>query len=60
MSLNFPGRRNPDFLSKFRFFKKGIFGIYMLWGISGSKNFPGQIVSGIWFCPETVIFSHFS
>ena len=58
--ISFPRCRNPDFVSKFQFFKKCIFGMCMLWGIYGSKIFPVQILSGIRFCPETVIFSSFS
>ena len=55
-----PGFRNPVFFPVVRFLEKCIFGIYMLWWISECKNFPGQNLSGIRFCPETVIFSHFS
>ena len=59
MSLTFPGCWNPDFISKFLFFKKCIFGMCKLWGIYGSKNFSIKIVSRIWFCPETVIAASF-
>ena len=55
-----PGFRNPVFCSVVWFFKKFIFGIYMLWGGSWCKNFPGQILSGIRFCPKSIIFRHFS
>ena len=52
MSLTFPGCRSPVFQKVH---------IWNLWNlhvmvIYGSKNFPGQILSGIQFCPEAVIF----
>ena len=59
MSWTFPGRQNPDFGYTVRFFKKYIFGFYMLWGVSGCKNFPRQISSRIRFCPKLAIFRHF-
>ena len=55
-----PGSRNPVFCPVVQFFKKYIFGIYMLWGVSGCKKFPGQILSGIRFLPKSIIFRHFS
>ena len=54
-----PGSQNPVFCPVVRFFKKYIFGIYMLWGVSGYKNFPGQIWSGVRFCSETMVFQYF-
>ena len=42
-----------------RFFKKYIFGIYMLWEVSGYKNFLGQNLSWNQFYQEPVIFQHF-
>ena len=55
-----PGSRNPVFCPVVRFFKKYIFGIYMLGGVSGCKKFPGQIWSGVRFCSETMVFQYFS
>ena len=60
MTIKFPGLQIPVFCPVVRFFKKYIFGIYMLWGVSGCKNFTGQILSGIRFCPKLIIFRHFS
>ena len=57
---DFPGRWNLHFGCTVQFFKKYIFRLYMLWGVSGSKNFPGQNQSGIRFCPKSIIFRHFS
>ena len=54
-----PGSRNPVFCPVVRFFKMYIFGIYILWGVSWCKNFPGPILSGIRFCPKLIIFRHF-
>ena len=59
MTQTSPGYRNPDFGYTVRFFKKYIFGFYMLWGVSGCKNFPRQISSRIRFCPKLAIFRHF-
>ena len=55
-----PGSRNPVFCPVIRFFEKYLFGIYMLWGVSGCKNFTGQILSGIRFYPKSIIIRHFS
>ena len=43
-----------------RFFKKCIFGIYMLWGVSRCKNFLRQNLSGNRFCSKRMVFQHFS
>ena len=55
-----PRSRNPVFCPVVWFFKKYIFGIYILWGVSGCKNFTGQILSGIRFYPKLIIIRHFS
>ena len=54
-----PGSRNPVFCPVVRFFKKYIIGIYMLWEVSGGKNFPRQIWSGVRFCSERMVFQYF-
>ena len=54
-----PGSRNPVFCPVIRFFKKHIFGIYMLWGISGCKNFPGKICQGSGFARKLSISAIF-
>ena len=52
-----PGSRNPVFCPVVRFFKKYIFGIYMLWGVSWCKNFPGLIFcEGFWAIFGGIIF----
>ena len=56
ISQIFPGHQNPEFGCTVRFFKMYIFGPYMVWEVSGCKNFPVQISSGIRFCPEIRIF----
>ena len=44
MPLTFPGCRNPVFWSTDDLFlKKYLFGIYILWEVSGSKYFPGLL-----------------
>ena len=55
-----PGSQNPVFCPVVRFFKKCIFGTYMLWGVSGYKNFTRQTLSGFWFWFKLVLFRHFS
>ena len=50
-----PGSQNPVFCPVVRFFKKYIFEIYMLWGVSGCKNFPGQNLSGKNFCIQKLL-----
>ena len=54
-----PRCQNPVFYPVVRFFKKYIFGIYLLWGVSRCKNFPRQILSGIRFLQKSFGSSNF-
>ena len=55
-----PGLQNPVFYPVVRFFKNHIFEHYLLQGISGCKNFPGQKESGFRFLPKTQPYSRIS
>ena len=50
--------QNSDFGYTVRFLNKYIFGLYVVWGVSGCKNFPMQISSWLQFCPEIRILYH--
>ena len=60
ISRIFPGCQNPDFGCTVRFFNKYIFALYMVWRVSGCKNFPVQTSSRIRFSPGIRIFCQIS